>query len=110
MRNRQATELLFEQSRPGRRAVRLPECDVPEKPLMPLGPLIPLGPEIPEKPLEPERPMVPENPDNPLVPEKPLAPLVAAAVKETLVKSSEMASVTLAPTTSFPPTLETVVV
>ncbi len=28
MRNRQATQLIFELSRPGRRAVRLPECDV----------------------------------------------------------------------------------
>ncbi len=38
MRNRQATQLVFEQSRPGRRAVRLPECDVPERPV---GELLP---------------------------------------------------------------------
>jgi glycine dehydrogenase subunit 2 len=38
MRNRQATQLLFEQSRPGCRAVRLPECDVPAKPLEELLP------------------------------------------------------------------------
>ena len=29
MRNRQATQLMFELSRPGRQAARLPECDVP---------------------------------------------------------------------------------
>ena len=33
MRNTRATQLLFELSRPGRRAVRLPACDVPERPL-----------------------------------------------------------------------------
>ncbi len=33
MRNTQATQLLFELSRPGRRAHRLPACDVPEGPL-----------------------------------------------------------------------------
>jgi glycine dehydrogenase subunit 2 len=33
MRNTQATQLLFELSRPGRRAHRLPACDVPEVPL-----------------------------------------------------------------------------
>lgn len=38
MRNRQATQLLFEQSRPGCRAVRLPECDVPRRPLEELLP------------------------------------------------------------------------
>ena len=38
MRNRQATQLLFEQSRPGCRAVRLPECDVPVRPLEELLP------------------------------------------------------------------------
>ena len=40
MRNKQAMQLLFEQSRPGRRAVRLPECDVPPQPvddLLPAG-------------------------------------------------------------------------
>ena len=31
MRNRQATQLLFELSQPGRRAAVLPECDVPEQ-------------------------------------------------------------------------------
>ena len=38
MRNRQATQLLFEQSRPGRRAAGLPPCDVPARPL---GELLP---------------------------------------------------------------------
>jgi glycine dehydrogenase subunit 2 len=38
MRNRQATQLLFEQSRPGRRATLLPPCDVPVRPL---GDLLP---------------------------------------------------------------------
>ena len=33
MRNRQATKLLCEQSKPGCRAVWLPECDVPQEPL-----------------------------------------------------------------------------
>jgi glycine dehydrogenase subunit 2 len=33
MRNNRATELLFDLSRPGRTAVRLPECDVPRQPL-----------------------------------------------------------------------------
>lgn len=33
MHNRLATQLLFELSKPGRRAARLPECDVPERPL-----------------------------------------------------------------------------
>ncbi len=31
MRNKQATQLLFEQSRPGCQAVRMPECDVPDR-------------------------------------------------------------------------------
>ena len=38
MRNRQATQLLFEQSRPGCRAVVLPDCDVPRKPVAELLP------------------------------------------------------------------------
>ena len=38
MRNRQALKLLFEQSRPGRQAVRLPECDVPQEPIESLLP------------------------------------------------------------------------
>jgi len=33
MQNKQATQLLFELSKPGCRAVRLPQCDVPEDPL-----------------------------------------------------------------------------
>ncbi len=33
MHNTQSTELLFELSKPGCRAVQLPECDVPKKPL-----------------------------------------------------------------------------
>ena len=33
MRNTQSAELIFELSKPGCRAVRLPECDVPAKPL-----------------------------------------------------------------------------
>ena len=38
MRNRQATQLLFEQSKPGRRGVELPPCDVPAQPLEKLLP------------------------------------------------------------------------
>jgi len=51
MRNRQATQLLFEQSRPGCRAVRLPECDVPERPveeLLPADALASTPPPLPE--------------------------------------------------------------
>ena len=51
MRNRQATELLFEQSRPGCRACRLPECDVPQRPLeelLPAEALAPGPPPLPE--------------------------------------------------------------
>ncbi len=33
MQNTQATKLLYEQSKPGRRGVRLPECDVPWRPI-----------------------------------------------------------------------------
>jgi len=39
MRNQQATQLLFELSRAGRQAERLPECDVPERPLADLLPV-----------------------------------------------------------------------
>jgi len=45
MRNRQAAELLFEQSRPGRRAVRLPDCGVPCRPLEELLPAEALAPD-----------------------------------------------------------------
>ncbi len=38
MRNNQSTQLLFEQSRPGRQAAVLPECDVPRRPLAELLP------------------------------------------------------------------------
>ena len=38
MQNTQATKLLFEQSKPGARAARLPECDVPVRPLEELLP------------------------------------------------------------------------
>jgi glycine dehydrogenase subunit 2 len=38
MRNTRATQLLFELSKPGRRAARLPACDVPAKPLQKLLP------------------------------------------------------------------------
>ena len=51
MRNRQATQLLFEQSRPGCRAVRLPECDVPRRAveeLLPPGALASAPPPLPE--------------------------------------------------------------
>lgn len=51
MRNRQATQLLFELSRPGRRAGRLPECDVPRKSLEELLPASHLAenpPALPE--------------------------------------------------------------
>ena len=56
MRNRQATQLIFELSRPGRRAVQLPECDVPEQPLEELLPGSHLAEEPPPLPevTEPE--------------------------------------------------------
>ena len=38
MKNDQATQLIFELSRPGREAVRLPACDVPKRPLAELLP------------------------------------------------------------------------
>ena len=54
MRNRQALQLLFEQSRPGRSAVEMPRCDVPDSPVADLLPadaiakgLVPL-PELTE--------------------------------------------------------------
>jgi glycine dehydrogenase subunit 2 len=43
MRNTQSTELLFELSRPGCSAVRLPACDVPTKPLETLLPKVALS-------------------------------------------------------------------
>ncbi len=51
MRNTQATKLLFEQSKPGCRGVRLPECDVPERPideLLPSGAIAEAPPPLPE--------------------------------------------------------------
>jgi glycine dehydrogenase subunit 2 len=51
MRNRQATQLLFELSRTGRRGAVLPPCDVPEKPLaelFPAGSLASGPPPLPE--------------------------------------------------------------
>ena len=51
MRNTQATQLLFELSKPGSRAVRLPDCDVPVRPiedLLPPGTLAPQPPPLPE--------------------------------------------------------------
>ena len=38
MRNQQATELIFDQSRPGSCAVQMPECDVPSEPVEQLLP------------------------------------------------------------------------
>jgi len=51
MRNQQAVELLFEQSRPGRCGVQLPECDVPRRPL---GELLPAGAIATDRPPLPE--------------------------------------------------------
>ncbi|HUT12443.1 MAG TPA: aminomethyl-transferring glycine dehydrogenase subunit GcvPB [Thermoguttaceae bacterium] len=51
MRNPQATQLLFELSKPGCRSVRLPECDVPQRPLeelLPAGSLAEEPPPLPE--------------------------------------------------------------
>ena len=51
MRNQQATRLLFEQSRPGRRAVELPVCDVPQRPieeLLPSAAVSSAPPPLPE--------------------------------------------------------------
>jgi glycine dehydrogenase subunit 2 len=51
MRNTRSTQLLFEHSRPGCRAVDLPKCDVPEKPLadlLPAGAIQTQPPALPE--------------------------------------------------------------
>jgi glycine dehydrogenase subunit 2 len=51
MRNRQATRLLCEQSKPGSEAVRLPACDVPQEPLdtlLPRGAIAEEPPALPE--------------------------------------------------------------
>jgi glycine dehydrogenase subunit 2 len=51
MRNPRATQLLFELSKPGRRAGRMPACDVPEKPLaelLPAGAVAERPPPLPE--------------------------------------------------------------
>lgn len=51
MRNTRSTDLLFQLSRPGRRAVRLPECDVPRRPCRELVPdelLAEAPPPLPE--------------------------------------------------------------
>ena len=51
MRNTQSTQLLFELSSPGRRAARLPACDVPERPveeLLPAELLADQPPPLPE--------------------------------------------------------------
>jgi len=51
MRNTSATKLLFELSKPGRRAVRLPACDVPRRPCaegVPPGMLADAPPPLPE--------------------------------------------------------------
>ena len=48
MRNRQATNLLFELSQPGRRAAAYPACDVPARPLSELLPSKQLASQSPE--------------------------------------------------------------
>ncbi len=51
MRNTQATQLLFDQSCPGRRSVRMPPCDVPDGPLedlLPPAALAAAPPPLPE--------------------------------------------------------------
>jgi glycine dehydrogenase subunit 2 len=51
MRNPRATQLLFELSKPGRRAARTPACDVPERPiseLLPAGAVADSPPPLPE--------------------------------------------------------------
>jgi glycine dehydrogenase subunit 2 len=53
MRNTRDTQLLFDLSKPGRRAARLPACDVPEQPiedLLPAGAIAPSVPALPEVP------------------------------------------------------------
>src|SRR6185295_19049623 len=56
MRNDRSTKLLFELSRPGRRAARLPACDVPVAPLDELVPTSALANTPPKRPevAEPE--------------------------------------------------------
>ncbi len=56
MRNTRSTQLLFELSRPGRRAARVPASDVPHVPLEELLPLAAIAPEPPGLPevTEPE--------------------------------------------------------
>ncbi|RIK80316.1 MAG: aminomethyl-transferring glycine dehydrogenase subunit GcvPB [Planctomycetota bacterium] len=51
MRNTRDTQLLFDLSKPGRRAARLPACDVPERPpeeLLPAGAIAAAAPALPE--------------------------------------------------------------
>jgi glycine dehydrogenase subunit 2 len=51
MRNTRATQLLFELSKPGRRAARLPSCDVPPRPiaeLLPAAEVAATPPPLPE--------------------------------------------------------------
>ena len=50
MRNRQATNLLFELSHPGRRAAMYPACDVPAKSLTELLPSDQLAEQSPDLP------------------------------------------------------------
>jgi glycine dehydrogenase subunit 2 len=53
MRNTRDTQLLFDLSKPGRRAARLPSCDVPERPateILPADALAPAPPALPEVP------------------------------------------------------------
>lgn len=50
MRNRQATNLLFELSQPGRRAARYPTCDVPARSLVELLPAEQLAQQSPDLP------------------------------------------------------------
>ncbi|MDY0164892.1 MAG: aminomethyl-transferring glycine dehydrogenase subunit GcvPB [Thermoguttaceae bacterium] len=50
MRNQQATQLLFELSRPGSAAPRLPACDVPQRPVGELLPAWALSEDVPPLP------------------------------------------------------------
>ena len=50
MRNIQATKLIFELAKPGRRAHRLPPCDVPQSPLNRLYPSAALAAQPPALP------------------------------------------------------------
>jgi glycine dehydrogenase subunit 2 len=54
MRNNRDTQLLFDLSKPGRRAARLPACDVPAKPLTELLPTEALAEDLPALPEVPE--------------------------------------------------------